>query len=42
MYPFRDFDCVIQPDDFHLLQRIFESELARTKLTHKLKRSQKG
>ncbi|PDT39785.1 hypothetical protein CO656_19145 [Sinorhizobium sp. FG01] len=32
MYPFRDFECVIRPDDMNLLQRLFESELARTNL----------
>ncbi|MCZ4093544.1 hypothetical protein [Sinorhizobium psoraleae] len=32
MYPFRDFDCVIRPGDFNLLQRVFEKELARAKL----------
>ncbi|WP_028002907.1 hypothetical protein [Sinorhizobium arboris] len=32
MYPFRDSDCVIRPDDINLLQRVFENELARTKL----------
>ncbi|MDK1388736.1 hypothetical protein ILFOPFJJ_05894 [Ensifer psoraleae] len=32
MYPFRDFDCVIRPDDFNLLQRVFDNELARAKL----------
>lgn len=32
MYPFRDSDCVIRPDDLNLLQRVFENELARTKL----------
>ncbi|MBP2236609.1 hypothetical protein J2Z31_003123 [Sinorhizobium kostiense] len=32
MYPFRDSDCVIRPDDINLLQRVFEDELARTKL----------
>ncbi|MDK1493353.1 hypothetical protein QN219_25450 [Sinorhizobium sp. 7-81] len=32
MYPFRDFDCVIRPADLNLLQRLFESELARTNM----------
>ncbi|WP_081159599.1 hypothetical protein [Ensifer aridi] len=32
MYPFRDSDCVIRPDDLNFLQRLFENELARTKL----------
>ncbi|APG93149.1 hypothetical protein [Sinorhizobium americanum] len=33
MYSFCDSDCVIRPDDVNILQRVFENELARTKLT---------
>ncbi|APG94381.1 hypothetical protein SAMCFNEI73_pC0662 (plasmid) [Sinorhizobium americanum] len=32
MYPFRDFDCVIRPSEINMLQGVFETELARTKL----------
>ncbi|ASY60215.1 MULTISPECIES: hypothetical protein [Sinorhizobium] len=32
MYPFRDFDCVIRPSEISMLQGVFETELARTRL----------